>query len=137
MEIADIFVVNKSDREGADRLVASVEAMLALGDADPGAWRPPIVRTQATTGQGVPDLFAAIEAFRAHTAPARQARRRVRHEYRLRELLADRFLEHVDRHVLAPGELDDVLAKIAGRGLDPYTAASGILDRALGRDRTR
>jgi LAO/AO transport system kinase len=137
MEIADIFVVNKSDREGADRLVASVEAMLALGDADPGAWRPPIVRTQATTGQGVPDLFAAIEAFRAHTAPARQARRRVRHEYRLRELLADQFLEHVERHVLAPGELDDLLAKIAGRGLDPYPAANGILERALRRDRTQ
>jgi LAO/AO transport system kinase len=137
MEIADIFVVNKADREGADRLVASIEAMLTLGDEDPGAWRPPIVRTQATTGQGVPGLLAAIEAFRAHTAPARQERRRVRHEYRLRELLADRFLEHVNRQVLAPGELDELLAKIAGRGLDPYTAANGILERALGRDKTR
>ena len=136
MEIADIFVVNKSDREGADRLVASIESMLALGDAEPGAWRPPIVRTQATTGQGVPDLLAAIEAFRVRTAPAQRERRRVRHEFRLRELLADRFLEYVDRRVLAAGELDDLLAKIADRGLDPYTAASGILERALGRDGT-
>jgi hypothetical protein len=110
--------------------------MLALGDAEPGAWRPPIVRTQATTGRGVPELLAAIEAFQAHTAPARRERRRVRHEFRLRELLADRFMEHVDRHVLAPGELDDVLGRIAERGLDPYTAANGILERALGRDRT-
>jgi LAO/AO transport system kinase len=137
MEIADIFVVNKSDRDGADRLVASIEAMQALGDAEPGAWRPPVVRTQATTGQGVPDLLAAVEAFRAHTAEARPARRRVRHAFRLRELLAERFLEHVDRHVLAAGELDDLLTKIAERGLDPYTAASGILERALGRDGTR
>jgi len=137
MEIADIFVVNKSDREGADRLVASIESMLALGDAEPGAWRPPIVRTQATTGQGVPDLLAAIEAFRVRTAPAQRERRRVRHEFRLRELLADRFLEYVDRRVLAAGELDDLLAKIADRGLDPYTAASGILERALGRDGTQ
>jgi LAO/AO transport system kinase len=136
MEIADIFVVNKSDREGADRLVASIEAMLALGDAEPGAWRPPIVRTQASTGRGVPDLLSAIEAFRAHTAPAQHERRRVRHEFRLRELIADRFMEHVDRHVLAPGELDVTLAQIANRGLDPYTAANGILERALGRDRT-
>jgi LAO/AO transport system kinase len=134
MEIADIFVVNKSDREGADRLEASIESMLALGDAEPGAWRPPIVRTQATTGQGVPDLLAAIEAFRVRTAPAQRERRRVRHEFRLRELLADRFLEYVDRRVLAAGELDDLLVKIADRGLDPYTAASGILERALGRD---
>jgi GTPase len=136
MEIADIFVVNKSDRDGADRLAASIESMLALGDAEPGAWRPPIVRTQATTGQGVPDLLAAIEAFRVRTAPAQRERRRVRHEFRLRELLADRFLEYVDRRVLAAGELDDLLAKIADRGLDPYTAASGILERALGRDGT-
>jgi len=132
MEIADIFVVNKSDRDGADRLVASIEAMLALGDPEPGAWRPPIVRTQATTGDGVPELLAAIEAFRDHTSAAQPARRRVRHEYRLRELLADRFMEHVDRRVLAPGELDAVAGRIAGRGLDPYTAAGAILDRALG-----
>jgi LAO/AO transport system kinase len=137
MEIADIFVVNKSDREGADRLAASIEAMLSLADAEPGAWRPPIVRTQATTGQGVPELLSAVEAFRAHTAPGRHARRRVRHAFRLRELLADRFMEHVDRHVLAPGELDGMLAQIADRGLDPYTAAHGILVRALGRDTTR
>jgi LAO/AO transport system kinase len=136
MEIADIFVVNKSDREGADRLAASIEAMLALGDADAGAWRPPIVRTRATTGLGVGELLEAVEAFRAHTAAAQHERRRVRHEHRLRELLAERFMDHVDRHVLAKGELDDMLAKIADRGLDPYTAASGILERALGRDRT-
>jgi LAO/AO transport system kinase len=136
MEIADIFVVNKADREGADRLAASIEAMLALGDADAGAWRPPILRTRATTGLGVAELLEAVDAFRAHTAAAQHERRRVRHEHRLRELLADRFMDHVDRHVLAEGELDDMLAKIAGRGLDPYTAASGILARALGRDWT-
>src|SRR5512137_698391 len=76
MEIADIFVVNKSDLDGADRLVASIEAVLALADSPPGAWRPPIVRTQATTGEGVAGLLEAIEAFRAHTAPARRERRR-------------------------------------------------------------
>jgi LAO/AO transport system kinase len=134
MEIADVFVVNKADREGAGRLAASIEAMLALGEVGPGAWRPPIVRTHATTGQGVPELLAAVEAFRAHTAPAQPERRRLRQRFRLRELLAERFLDHVDRHVLAPGELDDTLAKIASRGLDPYTAANGILDRALRRD---
>ena len=94
------------------------------------------MQTQATTGQGVAELLAAIEAFRAHTAASGQERRRLRHEFRLRELLADRFLEHVDRHVLAAGELDDTLARIAARDLDPYTAADGILERALGRTRT-
>jgi LAO/AO transport system kinase len=137
MEIADVFVVNKSDRDGADRLVASIEAMQALADPGPGEWRPPIVRTQATTGQGVAELLAAVEAFRAHAAPGRQERRRLRHAHRLRELLVERFMEHVDRRVLAPGEFDGLVARIADRGLDPYTAASGILEQALGRDERR
>ena len=68
MEIADIFVVNKADREGADRLVAAVEANLALHTYRRGEWRPPIVKTVATTGAGVAELVAAIERFRAHAA---------------------------------------------------------------------
>ncbi len=133
MEIADIFVVNKSDREGADRLVASVEGMLALDDAVPGEWRPPVVRTQATTGAGLGELLAAIDAFRQRTAADRPARRRVRDEFRLRELLAGQFMDHVDRRVLAAGELERLLDGIAARDLDPYTAAGGLLARALGR----
>src|SRR5215831_5466122 len=59
MEIADIFVVNKADREGADRTVASIEAMLSLESFGDGRWRPPIVKTEATTGKGVPELVDA------------------------------------------------------------------------------
>src|SRR5712691_8239941 len=66
MEIADIFVVNKADREGADRLVSSVEANLGLGTYADGAWRPPVLKTVATTGSGVPQLVDAIWEFRAH-----------------------------------------------------------------------
>ena len=66
MEIADIFVVNKADREGADRLVSAVEANLSLQTFESGAWRPPILKTVATSGAGVPELAAAIEQFRAH-----------------------------------------------------------------------
>jgi LAO/AO transport system kinase len=133
MEIADIFVVNKSDLDGADRLVASVEAMLALDEGAPGEWRPPVVRTEATTGAGVAELLAAIDAFRQRTAATRPARRRGRDEFRLRELLAGLFMEHVDRRILAAGELGQMLDSIAARDLDPYTAAGGILARALGR----
>ena len=63
MEIADI-VVNKADREGADRLVAAVEGTLGLHAYAAGQWRPPIVKTVATSGNGVPELVAAIDAFR-------------------------------------------------------------------------
>ena len=137
MEIADVFVVNKADREGADRLVASIEAMLALEAFEPDQWRPPVVRTQATTGAGVPELAAAIDAFRARAASERMSRRRERDECRLRELLASRFMNHVEAEVFRAGELVATLDQIAERTLDPYSAAAGILDRALGRAGSR
>ena len=131
MEIADIFVVNKADREGADRTVLSIEALLSLGSFGEGDWRPPIVKTEATTGKGVPELLEAVERFRAHTAAERGSRRRARAEWRVRELLAGRFLQFVERDVLEPGEFDRTLDRIAARELDPYTAVERIVERAV------
>jgi LAO/AO transport system kinase len=131
MEIADIFVVNKADREGADRTAASIEANLSLQTFAAGEWRPPILKTEATTGRGVPELLEMIERFRAHTTASQKARRRQRAEYRLRELLARRFLEHVERRVLGAGELDRILDRMDARELDPYTAVDEIMKRAI------
>jgi len=130
MEIADIFVVNKADREGADRLVSAVEANLALHTYADGEWRPPIVTTVATSGRGVAELAAAIAAFREHSRAAQGARRRTRSEYRLRELVAQRFMAHLERDVLAPGELTAIVDRIAAREIDPYSAAAGLMERA-------
>lgn len=131
MEIADIFVVNKADREGADRAVASIETLLSLQTFGEGDWRPPIVKTEATAGKGVGELLQEIERFRAHSAAAEGTRRRARAEWRLRELLARRLLRHVEQNVLAAGELDRVLDQIAARDEDPYSAVDGILARTL------
>jgi LAO/AO transport system kinase len=135
MEIADIFVVNKADREGADRLVASVEANLTLQTYASGEWRPPVMKTVATSGAGVVELVNMIETFRAHSGAAEAVRRRNRSEYRLRELVSHRFMEHLERHVLAPGELAATVERIAAREVDPYSAASALLERAI-RPRT-
>jgi LAO/AO transport system kinase len=131
MEIADIFVVNKADREGADRLVSAVESNLALHPYGSGEWRPPVLKTVATTGAGVPELVAAIEQFRAHSNDTQAARRKTRSEYRLRELVSHRFMEHLEREVLGTGELRSMVDRIAARELDPYTAANDLLGRAL------
>jgi LAO/AO transport system kinase len=131
MEIADIFVINKADREGADRLVSAVETNLALHTYTDGEWRPPVVKTVATTGAGVPELMTAIEAFRTHADGAQAARRKTRSEYRLRELVSHRFMDHLEREVLAAGELASVVDRIAARQIDPYTAANDLLRRAL------
>ncbi len=131
MEIADIFVVNKADREGADRMAASIEAMLALHTFGAAEWRPPIVRTEATSGKGVDELLVEVTRFRAHTEATRVERRRARAEYRLRELLSHRFVRHVESSVLQPGEFDAILGRIAARELDPYSAADGIFTRVI------
>jgi LAO/AO transport system kinase len=133
MEIADLFVVNKADRDGADRTVASIESLLALEAYPPEAWRPPILKTQATSGAGVPELLDAIERFRARPSQDADARRRTRSEFRLRELLADRFLDYVAREVLGNGEFAALLERIADRAVDPYSAANEIINRALGK----
>jgi LAO/AO transport system kinase len=131
MEIADVFVVNKADREGADRTVASIEANLSLQTFASDAWRPPILKTEATTGRGVPELVSTIERFRTHNAASQGSRRRARAEFRVRELLAQRFVQHVERQVLVAGEFHHLLERIAARELDPYTAVDQIVGRAL------
>jgi len=137
MEIADIFVVNKADREGSDHVVSAIEASLSLFAYPPDAWRPPIVKTVATSGQGVSELVQAISAFRAYAErddnPAgvsrRAGRRRMRGEQRLRDILAQHFLRYLEREV-SPEELARVVDGIAARELDPYSAADSLLKRA-------
>jgi LAO/AO transport system kinase len=133
MEIADIFVVNKADREGADRMVTSIESNLALQTFAAGEWRPPILKTEATTGAGVRELVETIERFRTHTAATQGSRRRARAEYRVRELLAHRFVSHVETHVLSPGEFNATLDRIAARDIDPYSAVDEIFGRVVRR----
>jgi LAO/AO transport system kinase len=131
MEIADIFVVNKADREGADRMVQSVAAKLALQTYAAEDWRPPIVKTSATTGQGVDQLWHEIGKFRDHSADKRVSRQRARQEYRLRELLSHRLIQQVEK-TLPPGEFDRIVGGIAAREIDPYSAAADIMNRVLG-----
>jgi LAO/AO transport system kinase len=131
MEIADIFVVNKADRDGADRMVTAVESNLALQMYREGEWRPPIIKTEATTGRGITELWEAIKAFRTHSEATRVRRLKTRSEFRMRELLTHGFLSHLERQVLAEGELQQVLDRIAARETDPYSAAADILKRAL------
>jgi len=137
MEIADIFVVNKADREGADRTVMSIQAMQAMHTFADGEWRPPILKTEATSGLGVPELLETIEKFRQHTLATQGSRRRARAEWRLRELLGHRFIEHVEKQVLAAGEFEQILERIAARETDPYSAVDGIFARAVARSENK
>jgi LAO/AO transport system kinase len=137
MEIADLFVVNKADRDGADHLISSLEANLSLHPYAADEWRPPILKTVATTGQGVAEVLAAIDAFRARPGSAQGLRRRARSEHRLRDLVSHRFMTLLERELLAPGELAALVERVADRTIDPYTAADSLLQRVLGPKRAQ
>jgi LAO/AO transport system kinase len=137
MEIADIFVVNKADREGADRMAAAIEAVLSLHDYGPDDWRPPVLLTEATTGRGLPELAATIDRFRAHASDKQRERRASRAAWRVRELLAERFVRHIETHVLKAGELDALADRIARREVDPFSASEALLSRALDQGQHR
>ena len=129
MEIADIFVVNKADREGADRAVAAIEALLVLQAFAAGAWRPPVLSTEATKGVGGGALTDTIERFLAQSAARMAERRRVRAGLRLEEVLARRLLAFVEQEVLAPGEFEALVDRLARRDIDAHAAASALVSR--------
>jgi LAO/AO transport system kinase len=129
MEIADIFVVNKADRDGADSLVQAINANLTLQTFGPQQWKPPVLKTIATTGEGVRELWSAIGQFRAHSTTV-GSRRRERYEHRLRERLGRQFFHHLEK-VLPPGELERTVGRIAAGEIDLYSAAAELMSRAL------
>jgi LAO/AO transport system kinase len=125
MEIADIFVVNKADREGTDRTVAEIESLLGLHAYQEGEWRPPIIRTQATTGAGLDTLVDTIARFRGQASKV-QTRRRERAEAQLRSILAAKLLREIESRVSAIA-MQSLVERIAARTLDPYSAASELM----------
>lgn len=127
MEIADILVVNKADLSGADALIAQLKALLSISDH--GDWLIPIVKVVATRGEGIADLIEAIDRHRAYLESSGQLeksrRERARHQ-----LIAAAQAELWRRALRQAGEggLDDLVAGIAERRLDPHTAAGQLLD---------
>ena len=132
MEIADLFLVNKADHEGADRAVAEIETMLGLNTYGADDWRPPVLQTRALEGVGIDRVEAAVERFRARDDAEVQRRRRARIDARVRHLVSDRFLEHVEHRALNPGTLGHWLGRVVSADVDPYTAAEEVVRSALG-----
>jgi LAO/AO transport system kinase len=129
MEIADVFVVNKADREGVERVVAEIESMLSLAAADGPP--PAIVKTVATRDEGTEALLEAVETFRRHASEsgALEAKRRARLRRQLEDAVRQRVMGHVFRRVLAPEELERTVERLAARAVDPFTAADLIVER--------
>ena len=129
MEIADIFVINKSDREGAERVEREIRALQSLALRQDG-WTPPIVKTVASEGAGVSELAAAIAEYEAYLQTENLALKKSVQNWqeRLVEMLRDAMLENA-REQLGDGNLARLAAEIAEHKRDPYTLVEEIAGR--------
>ena len=128
LEIGDVYAVNKADREGADRTRRELRTMLAMAERRDGAWRPPVLQTVASTGEGIDALLAEIDRHAAWLAESGELTRR-------RTLRARREVETIaldalrERWSAAGGgaDLDGLAGRVAAGDVDPYSAAEALI----------
>ncbi|MBI2244953.1 MAG: methylmalonyl Co-A mutase-associated GTPase MeaB [Nocardioides sp.] len=128
LEIGDLYVVNKADRDGTDQVRRDLRSMLALADRPEGAWKPPIVKTVAHRGEGLDEVAAEIDRHREWLESSgeleRRRRRRARDEI---EAIAVTALRQRWGDVHGRSELDDLAAAVVAGETDPYAAADELL----------
>ena len=131
MEIGDIFVLNKADREGADRLEEQLHAMLSLVMPRDG-WHPPVVRTVATENKGIDHLADTVAKYRIHFESSGERTKKHTEHWRKRliELLESRLLERVLAEKAGKRACAELAAEVADRKKDPFTAVNEILAKS-------
>ena len=133
MEIADLYVINKADRPGADRVEQEVGTMLFMASR-PDGWRPPIIKAIATTGSGVAEVREALQQFRSFEEQhaLKEKRRRCYWRSRLLELLRQNLFEKVARERLRDGSLEQFIDDLLQHRADPYSLVERIVSEILG-----
>jgi len=128
MEISDVFVINKADREGVHRTEKELEAMLSL-TMRPDLWQPPIVKTVATENKGIEELAAAIASYREYQQQAEgsHARRASIARWRILELLREELVTRAMSRDGAGQQLDALAAEVADKRRDPYSAVEELM----------
>ena len=129
MEIGDVFVINKADREGVLRTEKELEALLSLA-MRPDFWQPPIIKTVATESKGIEDLAEAIEKYYEYQrkTEASAERRQAIARWRILELLRERLLARTLETDSASERLDALAAEVANKRRDPYSAVEELMD---------
>jgi len=134
MEVADLFVVNKADRRGSDRMVQDIQDAVNLGHREPDAWRPPVLKTVASSSQGVDELIVALGEHRQHQqrTGAYQARRLRAARHKVEELVAAGLRARMRGGLRRGNMLDDLAAKVAARTTSARTAAHLLTTELFG-----
>ena len=129
LEIGDLYVINKSDRDGADALRRDLRSMLALAERSEGAWKPPILKTVASRAEGLDEVVAEIDKHRAWLEESGELeRRRTRRARDEIEAIAVTALRARWGDVHGRSELDDLASAVVAGESDPYTAADSLLE---------
>ena len=128
LEIGDVYAVNKADRDGADRTRRELRTMLTMGEQHEGAWRPPVVKTVATTGEGVDELLAEIDGHAAwlHESGDLARRRTVRARREVEAIALATLRDRWGRQGYGC-DLDVLAGRVATGEVDPYTAADELI----------
>jgi LAO/AO transport system kinase len=128
MEIGDVFVINKADRDGVLRTEKELEALLSLAER-PDGWSPPIVKTVATENKGIEELAAAVESYREfqRSSPGAHGRRGAVARWRILELLRERLLARSLELEGARARLESLALEVADKRRDPYSAVEELL----------
>ena len=129
MEIADIYLVNKADREGANQMAAAITAMLHLAGSQP-AWEPPVMLTQATSGAGIPELWDKVQEHHRHmtTTSELERRRAARREQEFLETVMEQMERRLRKLVVEDPALVATLKKVGLKEAEPYSSAMDFLD---------
>jgi len=128
MEIGDIFVINKCDRPGVEKIERAILGLLSLGHRADG-WQPPIVKTTATKGEGVAELLEAIDRYYVffRNSISRSRKKQEAERQRLINLLEERLVNTAVEQIFPDGELNDLVNAIAERRQDPYSVVEQII----------
>jgi LAO/AO transport system kinase len=136
LEIGDVFVVNKADRDGAERTARELEFMLEMRDPQGnGSWNPKVMKTVAQKGTGVEELTAEIMAHREFLFSGDKINEflRKRNELHFLDILRDNLIKNVMAFMAQDGTLEKVVGGMLDHSKDPYTAAEEVLHKMLGR----
>jgi LAO/AO transport system kinase len=133
MEIADIFVVNKADRENADKAVMDIQAIMQLNNKEK-VWKTPILKTVALTGEGVQQLVEKLEEHRQFLKKEKEREKSLlRAEAELTEAIKEKVLSSTVEELKREGKFEEFLQKILNKEIDPATAAEKLLHRKFKR----